>query len=216
MLHIFLQIELEKSRDELTLQNFTLKSQLAEVTSKIHDPAATYQVNRDSSLNFKYNNNNNNNIISIKSEAEDPDVVKILRKATYKVNTDSQKVRQMYNEFENKEEQYKKRIESLELDLRNQQNLSIEKYDKDMRDIERRLEKSQQEIETSNRFLMSKEEECNMLKLDLETLNEENRRLKEKLNEALKKQQVNSLFLSLSLKFITKFINKSICYPKNN
>ena len=122
---------------------------------------------------------------------DDPDVVKILRKATYKVNTDSQKIRQMYNEFENKEEDYRKRIENLELDLRNQQNVTIEKYERELRESEKRLEKSEKKVEASEKFLLSKEEECSMLKLDIDTLNEENKRLKEKLNEALMKHQVS-------------------------
>lgn len=186
-------IQLEKQRDELTLQNFTLKSRLSDVTSKIHDPAATYQVNRESSLGGKENgiiqNGKLDNGKLTKNVDADPDVVKVLRKATYKVKNDGEKLRQMCTEFDNKEEEYKRRISELETEVKNAQNESTKSHDRAIREMEDRLELTSQKLEAAERYMTGKEEECNMLKLDLDTLNEENKRLKETLNDLILAQK---------------------------
>ncbi|XP_047498113.1 kinesin-like protein KIN-14I isoform X3 [Penaeus chinensis] len=189
-------IQLEKQRDELTLHNFTLKSQLSDVASKINDPAATFQVNKDPPLSLKENgslrengNLKENGNAKSKTSTDDPDVVKVLRKATYKVSGDTQKLRQLCTEFDAKEEDYKKRIHDLETDLRNHQNESTKTHDRDIRAMENRMEMVAQKLEAAERYMAGKEEECNMLKLDLDTLNEENKRLKENLNDMMLKLQ---------------------------
>lgn len=193
----FNQIQLEKQRDELTLHNFTLKSQLSDVASKIHDPAATFQVNKDPPLSLKENgslrengNLKENGNAKSKTSTDDPDVVKVLRKATYKVSGDTQKLRQLCTEFDAKEEDYKKRIHDLETELRNHQNESTKTHDRDIREMENRMEMVAQKLEAAERYMAGKEEECNMLKLDLDTLNEENKRLKENLSDMMLKLQV--------------------------
>ncbi|CAL4124624.1 unnamed protein product, partial [Meganyctiphanes norvegica] len=176
-------LELEKNRDELTVQNYNLKSQLTEVTNNINDPAATYQVNKDSlKENGKIEGQNLKDI-------DDPDVVKILRKATYKVTNDNAKIRQLYNEFNTKEEEYKKKINILETELRNLQNASSEQHDREIRDLENRLEGLHCKLEASEKYAITRDEEFNMLKLDIETLNEENKRLKDKFNEFVALQE---------------------------
>ncbi|XP_071530444.1 uncharacterized protein [Panulirus ornatus] len=183
-------VQLEKARDELSIQNFTLKSKLSDVTAKINDPAATYQVNRDS-LNLKENSviqNGKTESVQLK-DADDPDVVKVLRKATYKVTNDSLKLRQMCTEFNNKEEEYKKRITDLETEMKNLQNESTRQHDRAIREMENRLEMTSQRLEAAERYLTAKEEEYSMLKLDFDTLNEENKRLKENLNDLILKKK---------------------------
>ncbi|XP_069181334.1 uncharacterized protein [Procambarus clarkii] len=183
-------IQLEKARDELSIQNFALKSRLSDVTSKIHDPAATYQISKDSiSLKESTLLQNGKPENGKLKHADDPDVVKVLRKATYKVTNDTQKLRQLCSEFDNKEEEYKKRIADLETEVKNLQNESSKQHDKAIREMENRLELTSQKLEAAERYLTSKEEEYNMLKLDVDTLNEENKRLKESLNELILKEK---------------------------
>lgn len=183
-------VQLEKARDELSIQNFTLKSKLSDVTAKINDPAATYQVNRDS-LNLKENSvmQNGKTESGQLKDADDPDVVKVLRKATYKVTNDSLKLRQMCTEFSNKEEEYKKRITDIETEMKNLQNESTRQHDRAIREMENRLEMTSQRLEAAERYLTAKEEEYSMLKLDFDTLNEENKRLKENLNDLILKKK---------------------------
>lgn len=173
------------------MQNFALKAKLSDVTSKIHDPAATYQVNKDS---LSLRENGRTQVGRVENgklkDAEDPDVVKVLRKATYKVTNDSQKLRQMLMEFDSKEEEYKNRISELEAEVKGLYNENNQQHDRAIREMENRLELTSQKLEAAERYLTSKEEECNMFKLDLDTLNEENKRLKETLNDLIIKQKV--------------------------
>ncbi|XP_018022795.2 kinesin-like protein KIN-14I isoform X1 [Hyalella azteca] len=186
-------IHLERARDELTLQNFTLKSRLSQVANNINDPAATYQINKDGPLSVKETNksseNNNLNDVGKETSVDDPDVVKILRKSTYKVTEESQIMRQLCKEYEAKELEYKKKIEALELELRNVQHSTCEKHEKSIRDLEAFLEKQQQKVESMERFLEEKEEECNMLKLDVDTVTEENAKLQKTLKQLTDEKQ---------------------------
>ncbi|XP_069951026.1 uncharacterized protein [Cherax quadricarinatus] len=183
-------IQLEKSRDELSIQNFALKSRLSDLTTKIHDPAATYQINKDSiSLKESALLHNGKTEHGKVKGVDDPDVVKVLRKATYKVTNDTQKLRQLCSEFDLKEEEYKKRISDLETEVKNLQNESSKQHDKAIREMENRLELTTQKLEAAERYLTNKEEEYNMLKLDIDTLNEENKRLKANLNEMILKEK---------------------------
>ncbi|KAK3889374.1 hypothetical protein Pcinc_006626 [Petrolisthes cinctipes] len=189
-------IQLEKARDELTVQNFALKSRLSEVTSKIHDPAATYQINRDSLnprdteklKNGDHEKLKNGDHDKLKN-GDDPDVVKIPRKATYKVPNETVKLRMLSTEFSNKEEEYRRRISDLEIEVKNLQNEGSRQQAQAVRQLEERLERSTQLVEAGKKCLAAKEEEYNMLKLDLETLNQENKRLKETLNDLILRQK---------------------------
>lgn len=52
-----------------------------------------------------------------------------------------------------------------------------ESFDRHMRNLEAQLEDAHKKLEATERFLLTKEEECGVLRLDFETLTEENRRL---------------------------------------
>ena len=175
------QIQLERARDELTLQNFTLKSRLSQVANNIHDPAATYQItNKDGPLSGKGVEPRKE--LSPEGSVDAPDVT---RKNTYKVTEENLKIKALCKEHDTKELQYKDRLQKLELELKN-----LENKDKSIRDLEEMLERAEQKREVTERFLEEKEEELNMLKLDVDTLTEENTRLKESLNEVLQQRQV--------------------------
>ncbi|KAF2353507.1 Spindle pole body-associated protein Vik1/Cik1 microtubule binding domain [Trinorchestia longiramus] len=193
-------IHLERARDELTLQNFTLKSRLSHVANNIHDPTATYQINKDDPLSVKEVNKSidSNKLTDTGKETcvDDPDVVKILKKSTYKVTEESQHLRQLCKEHDAKELEYKRKIDALELELRNSLNSSCEKHEKSIRELEALLENSQQKEQSTERFMEEKEEEFNMLKLDIDTLTEENTRLKQSLNEVITQKQEQEALLS--------------------
>lgn len=180
---------MERARDELTLQNTSLKTRLSELTAKIHDPAATYQITRDSLAS------DTNPATPTKTRGpDDPDVAKVLRKATYKLTGDSQKLRTMVLEMTAKEEEYKARIAALEEKLLNHVNedsASAREHERTVRTLEHQLELASQKLEAAGRYATAKEEESSVLKLDLDTLNEENRRLKENLNDLILKQRVS-------------------------
>uniref|UniRef100_A0A6A7FXE9 Kinesin-like protein n=2 Tax=Hirondellea gigas TaxID=1518452 RepID=A0A6A7FXE9_9CRUS len=215
-------IHMERARDELTLQNFTLKSRLSHVANNIHDPAATYQITKETPLSIKDHHNKcvdptmklNDTSLSIKdhhiisidptiklndigkeTSVDDPDVVKILRKSTYKVTEETQIMKELCKEYEAKELEYKMKISDLENEKRNLHNSSCERHDRCIRELEELLERSHQKLESSNRFLEHKEEELNMLKLDVDALTEENTRLKQSLNEVISQKQEQEVLL---------------------
>lgn len=181
---------MERARDELTLQNTSLKTRLTELTAKIHDPAATYQITRDSLAS-----DTNAATTPTKTRgSDDAEVAKVLRKATYKLTGDSQKLRTMVLEMTAKEEEYKARIAALEEKLLNHVNedsASAREHERTVRSLEHQLELASQKLEAAGRYATAKEEESSVLKLDLDTLNEENRRLKENLNDLILKQRVS-------------------------
>ena len=196
------QIHLERARDELTLQNFTLKSRLSQVANNISDPAVTYQINKDGGkLSVKdaiktVENLKISDIGGKETSVDDPDVVRILRKSTYKVTEETQRMRELVREFEAKELEYKKRIEGLEVECLNLQNASSDRYNRSVRELEGMLERGQQKAEATDKFMEEKEEELNMLKLDVDTLTEENARLKQSLTDIMAQKQVtNKAFL---------------------
>ncbi|XP_045127324.1 kinesin-like protein KIN-14I isoform X1 [Portunus trituberculatus] len=176
-----LVVDLERARDELNLQNTSLKTRLTELTDKIHDPAATYQITRDSLASD-----------TPTPHAKDPDVTRVLRKATYRLPGDSQKLKTMVLEMTTKEEDYRARISALEekiLNYENEDNAASRELERTVRSLEHQLEVASQKLEAAGRYATAKEEESNVLKLDLDTLNEENRRLKENLNDLILKQR---------------------------
>lgn len=184
---------MERARDELTLQNTSLKTRLSELTAKIHDPAATYQITRDS-LASETNGITASTTPTKTRGPDDTDVAKVLRKATYKLTGDSQKLRTMVVELTAKEEEYKARIATLEEKLLNHENedsASAREHERTVRSLEHQLEMASQKLEAAGRYATAKEEESSVLKLDLDTLNEENRRLKENLNDLILKQRVS-------------------------
>ncbi|XP_050695203.1 uncharacterized protein LOC126985012 isoform X1 [Eriocheir sinensis] len=182
-----LLVDMERARDELTLQNTSLKTRLSELTAKIHDPAATYQITRESLAS-----DTNASTPTKTRGPDDPDVAKVLRKATYKLTGDSQKLRTMVLEMTAKEEEYKARIAALEEKLLNHVNedsASAREHERTVRSLEHQLELASQKLEAAGRYATAKEEESSVLKLDLDTLNEENRRLKGNLNDLILKQR---------------------------
>lgn len=159
------------------------------MASKINDPAATYQVTKDPPSHLKEISNTITDIQKL-SGVDDPEVAKILRRANLKVNGESLKVRDMYSDFDITEHNYKKKINELEKELKRQETEATDKFDRHIRNLENQLEDAHKKLEVTERFLLTKEEECHMVKLDFDTLNEENKRLKEQLNDIMLKQKV--------------------------
>ena len=183
-------MDLERARDELNLQNNSLKTRLTELTTKIHDPAATYQITRDSLASDTSTTPTQTKMRG----PDDVDVAKVLRKATYRLPGDSQKLKTMLMDMTSKEEDYRARIAALEEQIMNNENQDTavaHEHERTVRSLEHQLEKVSQKLEGAGRYATAKEEESNVLKLDLDTLNEENRRLKENLNDLILKQRVS-------------------------
>lgn len=244
---------MERVRDELTLQNFTLKSKLAELSARISD-SATYRLEKP------ITNNNNNNISnsnksgttaaaatgavlkSISTSNNNPvsspnglptkatlpappspsptsqsaqfhsdegmgtsnsttgpttatdDLLRLRRKSTYKIshnvetNGEIKQLRSLINDLHAKEVEYQRKLSALETELRNLKNqyadecASRQESDRIIRQLEEQLEITQRKLEETERTFLTKEEECSAIKLDVDTLNEENRRLKDDLN----------------------------------
>lgn len=99
-------------------------------------------------------------------------------------------MRELCKEYEAKEDEYKKRVEQLEVQCRNLENNSEDRHDRSIRELEALLERGHQKAEATDRFMQEKEEELNMLKLDADTLTEENTRLKQSLNDVISQKQV--------------------------
>ncbi|KAB7495516.1 Kinesin-related protein 2, partial [Armadillidium nasatum] len=148
--------------------NFTLKSRLAEVASNINDPAATYQVTKDPPSHLKEISNTITDIQKL-SGVDDPEVAKILRRANLKVNGESLKMRDMYSDFDITEHNYKKKINELEKELKRQETESTEKFDRHIRNLENQLEDAHKKLEVTDKFLLTKEEECHMEVSELST-----------------------------------------------
>lgn len=74
------------------------------------------------------------------------------------------------------------------MELRNVKNQAREEshsklgYERSIRSLEDKLETTQRRLESTEKSISAKEEESSALKLDLDTLNEENKRLKGDLN----------------------------------
>jgi len=225
------QVQLERVRDELTLQNFTLKSKLAELSARITD-STTYRLekpNSNSNSNGKLNSSEGDEpcspsilpspiirnhhstspsptagstssdegvggIHSTSGTSSAAEELKLRRKSTYKVphnneaNAELRQLRSLINDLHNKELEYQRRISQLETESRNLRNqrgeddIAKAEYDRVIRSLEDKLETTQRRLEEAEKCLLSREEESNALKLDLDTLNDENKRLKEDLN----------------------------------
>lgn len=252
------QVQLERVRDELTLQNFTLKSKLAELSARISD-SATYRLEKPiNSSNTNHTTGANNVSKSyLKGSSGSPTVVltgsplntsnspanlhhrppsslsptsggapgsvtfsdegvgginstsgtsnsttttaiaddlRLRRKSTYKIshnletNGEIKQLRSLINDLHEKELDYQRKLSALETELRNLKNqyadecASRTEGDRIIRQLEEQLEITQRKLEETERTLLTKEEECSAIKLDVDTLNEENRRLKDDLN----------------------------------
>ncbi len=76
----------------------------------------------------------------------------------------------------------------MELELQNVKNqlrdesCSKHTYEKNIRSLKDQLETTQRRLESTEKCILEKEEESSAFKLDLDTLNEENKRLKGDLN----------------------------------
>jgi uncharacterized phage infection (PIP) family protein YhgE len=216
------KVQLERVRDELTLQNFTLKSKLAELSARITD-STTYRLEKpNNSNNSRLNGSGGATTVILPSShhhsaspsptagstssdegvggihststSSTAEELKLRRKSTYKVphnneaNAELRQLRSLINDLHNKELEYQRRISQLETESRNMKNQLGEEstakneYDRVIRTLEDQLETTQRRLEEAEKCLLSKEEESSALKLDLDTLNDENRRLNEDLN----------------------------------
>ncbi|XP_035709051.1 kinesin-like protein KIN-14I isoform X2 [Folsomia candida] len=234
-------VQLERVRDELTLQNFTLKSKLAELSARISD-STTYRLEKSENVTSPPTGHRTVTISSgtktvmLASASPSPtptgstssdegvgginststgsssqEELKLRRKSTYKVahtnseaNVELKQLRSLINDLHSKEVDYQARIRELELELRNARNQESCKttYERNIRSLEDRLESTQRRLESAEKCILAKEEESSALKLDLDTLNEENKRLKGDLNVIhLKVEKEHNKSMEKILKF---------------
>jgi paraquat-inducible protein B len=99
-------------------------------------------------------------------------------------------MRSLILELQQKESEYKSRIESLEKSLNAFPEVpSVEELERHVTLIEQQLERKEKEATALEHYLSTRDEEYTVAKLDLDTLKEENDRLKLELNESLSRQR---------------------------
>ena len=109
-------------------------------------------------------------------------------------------LRALVNDLHSKELETQLKITQLEAELANlKSQLGNEREtrvsaEKSVLSLENQLETSQRRMEMMEQCFLAREEECTALKLDVDTLNEENKRLKDDLNVLHVKVRGPSLF----------------------
>ena len=99
-------------------------------------------------------------------------------------------MRSLILELQQKESEYKSRIESLEKSLNAFPEVpNVEELERHVTLIEQQLERKEKEATALEHYLSTRDEEYTVAKLDLDTLKEENDRLKLELNESLSRQR---------------------------
>ncbi|XP_043206786.1 kinesin-like protein KIN-14E isoform X2 [Amphibalanus amphitrite] len=157
---------LERVRDELTLQNFSLKSKLSEFTQQLSSSGVQFRLDQQPPAGGR-------------------------RPAAGSDSGAGVGGRRGGSEHDAEQQ---RRIGELETQLHNQRN-ELEQLRADsaqLRALEARLEESLSRRETTERYLASRQEELTVLKLDLETLQEENTRLKDDLSRVLRQEAEHS------------------------
>jgi hypothetical protein len=104
-------------------------------------------------------------------------------------NKEFVQMRGMITELQQKENEYKSRIEQLEKVLRQSNSLpevpNLEELERHVTHMEQELEKKNEQLVVFEHYVATKEEEYSILKHDLETIQEENCRLKSEVNETI-------------------------------
>ena len=198
-----LQVQLERVRDELTLQNFTLKSKLSEFTQQLSSSGVQFRLDQQPPSGGRVTLDSSSLTTNLSSGSVDedggpsPDARRsggsggIDRRGTYKVTSpDAAELRRLNNrvsELTERDAEQQRRIAELETHLNNQRN-QVEQ----LRTLESRLEESLRRCELSEQLLATKQEEHAMLKLDLDVLQAENTRLKDDLSRVLRQEAEHS------------------------
>ncbi len=104
-------------------------------------------------------------------------------------NKEFVQMRGLIAELQQKENEYKARIEQLEKVLRQSNSLpevpNLEELERHVTHMEQELEMKNERLAAFEQYVAAKEEEHSTLKRDLETLQEENSRLKSEVNETI-------------------------------
>ncbi|XP_059353492.1 uncharacterized protein LOC130691888 isoform X2 [Daphnia carinata] len=124
----------------------------------------------------------------------------IQRKRTYKVteNKEFVQMRGLIAELQQKENEYKIRIEHLEKVLRHQSHSlpevpNLEELERHVTHMEQELEDKNERLAAFEQYLETKEEEFSVMERDLENLREENIRLKSEVTEAIYRDRESNL-----------------------
>lgn len=122
------------------------------------------------------------------------DELRLRRKSTYKVphsndkNSEVKQLRSLINDLHSKELEYQRKLAQMDIELRNMRNeyevqfSTRAQLEKVMRVVEEELKDSNARAEEMRSRLRTRDQECAALKMDVDTLNEDNRRLKEDLH----------------------------------
>lgn len=106
-------------------------------------------------------------------------------------------MRSLIAELQQKENEYKARIEQLEKVLRQSNSLpevpNLEELERHVTHMEQELENKEKQLTALEHYLASKEEECSVIRLDLETIQEENARLKSDVNDTIYRDRESNL-----------------------
>ena len=104
-------------------------------------------------------------------------------------NKEFVQMRGLIAELQQKENEYKAKIEQLEKVLRQSNSLpevpNLEELERHVTHMEQELEMKNERLAAYEQYVATKEEEYSTLKRDLETLQEENSRLKSEVNETI-------------------------------
>jgi len=208
------QVQLERVRDELTLQNLSLKTKLSEISSRISESPTRHrrenvkiniplqELQQDGTARGLVTSptptgtdevNPTNNVPS----ATETDEMKLKRKSTYKVShpkdellgTEINQLRSLIKELQGKEGEALRQVAQggseikvlrteLEIEARCRRDA-----ERAVRGLEEQLEESERRLQDTETCFLTRDEEHAALKLDLDTLKEENRRLREELNQ---------------------------------
>lgn len=102
-------------------------------------------------------------------------------------------MRGMIAELQQKENDYKARVEQLENALRHSNTLAevpanVEELERHLTHMEQTLEEKEKQLSALERYVTAKEEECAVGQLDLETARQENARLRSELDDSVQRQ----------------------------
>ena len=208
-----LQVQLERVRDELTLQNFTLKSKLAEFTQQLNSSGVQFRLDqrppgggRRGGATLDSSSLTTNLSSGSVDEDRGPSPEKlhsrggggIDRRGTYKVTSpDAAELRRLtsrVSELTERDAEQQRRIAELETQLNNQRNDldQLQSEAGQVRALEARLEESRRRCELTEQQLAAKQEEQAILQLDLDALQAENARLKDDLSRVLRQEAERS------------------------
>lgn len=112
-------------------------------------------------------------------------------------NKEFVQMRALIAELQEREADYKARIDELEVALRNSNNSlpelpNLEELERHVSHIEKELEDRDDQVTALQNYLASREEELGALKLDLETVREENGRLKREIEGVIQRDRETS------------------------